>query len=180
MVRPRKPHELKPWPSACYDEYHRITELAQDITDIITEVQQTGLHGVRDWYTIKDNLPRIRRLSRDIQTQCSYYDGKRSRRFARWAGNAIIEIDYLAAGIVSAMEDAWQKYNQKPRDIYTVEFAVEEALNYASRIFEQLAIGPAPEPPSVNAQRLNRDLWSEAVDCVDRLDDDRRTSEGPF
>ena len=115
---------------------------------------------------LPNKSPFIISAANRIQEACRSYDSKRRRGFPYWAGHAIAEIDILAAAIKIAVEDA-DKAHAQPRNPFLVKLRIDEALEIAPKIIEELQNGPSPVDDAVSQAQdvlesvLNDDYDSE-------------------
>ena len=167
--RSKRPYQRKPWPFEARLEYFEIGHLASQIQAHILDIQEHGLNGARNYLLLPTLAPLIKNLASNIQVACRQYDSKRRRGFALWAGQAINEIDLLAAALSTAMDEAVAASRQ-PRNPYLVRFHIKDALDLVPRILSELQAGP---PPPSEAEDPIADALDTAAEAWRNHDDDQ-------
>jgi hypothetical protein len=169
--RARRPYDRKPWPGECEAEYASILALTTDIERHLLDVLRNGLAGGRNYLLLPELAPLVVQMARNIQAQCSAYDTKRRRGFPHWSGQAVDEVDVLAAAVVIALQGALEAYRQ-PRNPYLARHYLDEALGLVSQIRQEMQQGPGP------AEDIHRQVNRVVNQLTGDNDDDTPTAQG--
>ncbi len=154
----------KPWPSDKIKQYRLIKLYLLEINKALLQIKRETFGTSLNEYYIPQLLPVVKTASRFIQEQCGIYTENTTYGTPRWAKNAVINIDFLAAELIKFCKEAEDEYESSAPNWHLIEVYIAKSIERAGEMSVLINSGPPPEP-SKSDNPINE--WIEGIEGLD-------------